>query len=213
MGELRTWHTSSASIPPHASRVELGTGICGAKEQRPDAASGIWWGEQLTSALRSLAVTLLGAVVRHSPPGSRSWGQAMLREMDFIATDWTALRWALGSTTAIFKYSIQRGVTASALLKAIGKSVGALTLSVVFCLGVVAASVFTLTHVWPFLFPDLHLARMPWAQWMTVLGMPEMIFVVTAVVLWRKRKILSSGVMVCAVALVTHFLTYVSNHP
>ena len=136
----------------------------------------------------------------------------MLAEMEFIATDWTAVRWALGSTTAIFSYSIRHGANASTLLKAIGRSAGGLTLSAGFCICVVAACVFSLTHLSPLLFPDLHLAQAPWAQWMSVLGIPEMIFVVTAVVLWRKRKMLSSGVMVCAIALVTHFLTYVSNH-
>jgi hypothetical protein len=48
---------------------------------------------------------------------------------------------------------------------------------------------------------------------MSVLGIPEMIFVTTALVVWRRRRMFSSGVVVCAIALGTHFLMYVSHHP
>ncbi len=50
-------------------------------------------------ALRRFATRLLNVVTRHSSPESQPWGRAMLRELDFIANDWTALRWAFGSTT------------------------------------------------------------------------------------------------------------------
>ena len=146
----------------------------------------------------------------------------MLREMDFIATDWGAWRWALGSTTAIFRYSILEGLrtwadghsvrSREALIRAIGRSAGGLALAVVFCTGVLGACIFALTRVSPLLFPEWHIARLQWAQWMSVLGMPEVIFAVTAVALWRKRKTISAGILFCAITLFAHFLMYVSTH-
>ena len=166
----------------------------------------------MKTVLRSVASELLRAVVQHAPSSSRSWGNAMLTEMDFIQSDRAAFQWALGSATSIFRYSIHHTVSASPLLRAIGRSVGGLALSALFCAGVVAACVFGLTRVSPFLFPDAQLVHMRWVQWISVLGLPEIIFVVTAVGLWRTRKILSSGILACAITLATHFLMYVSHH-
>jgi len=42
--------------------------------------------------------------------------------------------------------------------------------------------------------------------------LPEMIFVIVAAILWRKRKTVSAGILACAVMLGTHFLIYVSAH-
>src|ERR1700674_2178308 len=70
------------------------------------------------SPIRRLASRLLGAVVRHSSSHSQDWANAMLRELDFIESDWAALFWALGSTTAIFRHS-GRGLRAR-----FGKSLG-----------------------------------------------------------------------------------------
>src|SRR5258708_31752115 len=51
-------------------------------------------------AARKLATALLNAAVRHSPAETRSWGEAMIRELEFVESDWVALRWAAGSLTA-----------------------------------------------------------------------------------------------------------------
>jgi hypothetical protein len=55
--------------------------------------------------IRRLAFAILSTAVRRASPGLREWGNAMLREMDFIEGDWAALFWALGSATALFKHS------------------------------------------------------------------------------------------------------------
>ena len=65
---------------------------------------------------RRVAFALVNAVARNVPPDRRAWGQAMVRELDFIDGDWAALSWALGSTTAL---SVHAG-----LLKKIGRSIG-----------------------------------------------------------------------------------------
>ena len=54
------------------------------------------------STPRRLASRLLHEVARHSSSDSRDWANAMVRELDFIKSDWAALLWALGSTSAIF---------------------------------------------------------------------------------------------------------------
>ena len=143
----------------------------------------------------------------------------MLREMECVTTDWAALRWALGGTSAIFRYSMERAWrdersdhSNDGPMKVVAKAIGGLALAVAFCIGVLAVCILSLTRVSTFLFPEWHLAQMPWAQYMSVLGMPETIFVIVAAMLWRKRKTVSAGILACAVMLGTHFLLYVSAH-
>jgi hypothetical protein len=47
--------------------------------------------------LRKLAVKISNTVVRRSPPAYKDWARATAREIEFIESDWAALRWALGS--------------------------------------------------------------------------------------------------------------------
>lgn len=54
--------------------------------------------------IRRLASAILTAAVRRASPGVREWGNAMLREMDFVEGDWSALFWALGSAIALFRH-------------------------------------------------------------------------------------------------------------
>jgi hypothetical protein len=51
--------------------------------------------------MRRFATRTLEAVVRRARPGVREWGEAMLREMDFIESDWEALYWAIGSVRTV----------------------------------------------------------------------------------------------------------------
>jgi hypothetical protein len=51
--------------------------------------------------VRQLASTILRFSIRHASPKAREWGQAMLREMDFVRGDWAALFWAIESATAL----------------------------------------------------------------------------------------------------------------
>jgi hypothetical protein len=55
------------------------------------------------TALRKLALNISGFVVRFASPGSRNWATATLSEIEFIEDDWTALRWALGSTLILLE--------------------------------------------------------------------------------------------------------------
>lgn len=53
--------------------------------------------------LRKIAAMILCTAVRQSLPGSQEWGQAMLRELDFVEGDAAALSWALGSASSLMK--------------------------------------------------------------------------------------------------------------
>jgi hypothetical protein len=47
--------------------------------------------------LRKLAVKISDTVVCRSQPAFKDWARATARELEFIESDWAALRWALGT--------------------------------------------------------------------------------------------------------------------
>jgi hypothetical protein len=47
--------------------------------------------------LRKLAIKISDTVIRRCPPAFKDWARATSRELEFIESDWAALRWALGS--------------------------------------------------------------------------------------------------------------------
>ena len=58
------------------------------------------------SPIRSIARRVLHFVMRLAPPRTRSWGEAMIGEMDHIDDEWDALLWALGGTLALCRCSL-----------------------------------------------------------------------------------------------------------
>jgi hypothetical protein len=174
------------------------------------------------SALRRLASSLLRAVVRHASSGTQDWANAMLRELDFIEGDWKALLWALGSTTAIFRHSVPCGLRAwlekrfaregEPILKNIGKKAGGMASGIVIAVGVLAACAFGLIRLSFFLFPGWDVERVPWAQWVAVIVIPETIFIVAALALWHKRRSMATGIVLSAITLIVHFIVHVATH-
>ena len=61
-------------------------------------------------------------------------------------------------------------------------------------------------------FPALGLERVEWTHWMTVIVIPETLFIVAAVKLWRKRRPLAVGIGLSAIVLATHFVIHVSTN-
>ncbi len=169
-----------------------------------------------------MASKLLDAAVRHLPPDSRCWGNAMLRELDFVESDWAAVFWALGSLTAIFKHSVPRGVRAWLAKQAaregdrtpkdMARKAAGLASGVVISAGVLAACLFGLSRLSSVLFPEWQLSQRAWAQWLALLGIPETIFLVTAVVLWRRRRTVAAGILLGAVTLITHVIVHIATH-
>ncbi|QEE27055.1 hypothetical protein FTW19_02930 [Terriglobus albidus] len=47
--------------------------------------------------LRRVARNIAGYVVQHASPGWKEWAEGLGRELDFIESDWRALRWAVSS--------------------------------------------------------------------------------------------------------------------
>jgi hypothetical protein len=174
------------------------------------------------STVRRLAAKLLRAVIRHAPDESQDWANAMLRELDFIESDWATLLWALGSTTAMFRHGVPRGLKAwfeivfvqegEPVLKSIGKHAVGVVSGAVIAAGVLAASAFGLVRLSLFLFPGWDVERVPWAQWLSVIAIPETIFIVAAVALWRKRRSTAAGIVLSAIVLFTHFIVHVATH-
>ncbi len=143
----------------------------------------------------------------------------MLRELDFIGNDWEALFWALGSATAIFRHS-GRGLKAwlgnnsgheEGRMNDIGKrAVGVVSgVAIAFTLVLCAVGLLFLAA---YLFPSLGLDHLEWTHWLTVIVIPEAIFIVAVVRLWRKRGPLAMGILLSAVVLAVHFAIHVATH-
>lgn len=71
------------------------------------------------STLRSLALKILHGTVRLAPPHAREWSSAMLCEVEFIESDWSALSWALGSTRLLLARPTESNTEISSLTGAI----------------------------------------------------------------------------------------------
>jgi quercetin dioxygenase-like cupin family protein len=129
--------------------------------------------------IRLLATRLLTTVLRRCANDDWTWGTAMLRELDAIEGDWSALRWALGSASVVLKQAaagILAGVTLAAMTVAI-------------CMGGLARLI------------PLHAVA---AQWLTAVVLPEAIFVGAAFMLWRRRKAPALGFTLSAMLFVAH---------
>jgi hypothetical protein len=172
------------------------------------------------SAIRKLASRLLCAVVRHSSSESHEWAGAMLAELDFIESDWAALFWALGSAGAILRYSTLRGLRGwfdkrekqeeGPMLKHIRRHAAGTLSGVLIAFGVLVAG-FGAVRLLLALFPAVSVRREP-AELLAVIVVPESIFVVAAVGLWRKRRSMAVGIVLSAVILVAHVVVHLTTH-
>ena len=167
---------------------------------------------------RKLAAKLLRAAIRLAPPQSREWAAAMLRELDFIEGDWAALFWALGSFGAIFRHAatewrayftnqedkeIQMNETGK---KAIGFASGALLALVVSLSGL------GLLWILAILFPGLGIDHLEWTHFLGAIVIPEIIFVVSAVLLWRKRTPVAAGILLTGIGIAIHVAVHLATH-
>jgi hypothetical protein len=169
------------------------------------------------SASRKIATWLLHAVQRYSSAESHEWASAMLRELDFIESDWAALFWALGSTTAIFGHSgrellalfenkleNKEGNVNDNQKRVLGTMTG---VGIGFLLAVGGFVVLLVV---------LHLisdpARMPFPAQLAIVGVPEIIFAIIAIKLWRTRRPIAVGVLASAILLAAHVVTHVATH-
>ena len=135
------------------------------------------------SAMRRFASGYMTLIVRRF--GADDWALAMRNELDAVEGDWAALRWALGSTSIILKHA------ATEILVGVAIAGGIL----VACMGVLARLV------------PLHAVV---AQFFTAIILPEIVFIVAAFALWRRRRSTAMGFALAALLFVAHVCLYVS---
>ena len=165
------------------------------------------------SAIRKLATAMLDVVIKHSSPEARNWGSAMVREMDFVENDWSAALWALGSTTALCRYSLVRQLQAllhrkgrAWSLRGIAKKTPAM-LSGMAAAGVVLALCALLLS---------SLLRASWfdpaqgrlVDRLLIVVVPEVLYLAGAVALWRRRKAIAVGILAAGAILIAHALVH-----
>jgi hypothetical protein len=161
-------------------------------------------------APRKLAAGLLRAVLRLAPSESSGWAYAMLRELDFIESDWAALFWALGSTAALLRHAangwgarLRSKLQKEADMNSTGKKAMGVGLGAFSAL-MLAGCAFAILRIAAILFPGLHLEHSDWAFWLVVIIVPEAIFVAAAVMLWRKRGPVAAGILTLGLVLALH---------
>lgn len=168
-------------------------------------------------APRGLAARLLRAVVSHTPSDSRDWAFAMLRELDFIEGEWAALFWALGSAAAILRHAAsnwrkwisRKKASKEERMNSTGKKALGVASGMVLAL-TVALSAFGLLRLIAVLFPGLGLEHMHWTHWLGAIVIPEVIFVVSAILLWRRRTPVAAGILLTAVGIGVHVAVHLA---
>ncbi len=93
--------------------------------------------------------------------------------------------------------------------ESIAKKAAGVTSGIVIAVAVTGGA-FGLVRLLFYLFPAWDLGPMPW--WVAVIVIPEMIFIVTAVALWRKRRSMAAGILLSAIVLVTHFVVHLATN-
>jgi hypothetical protein len=183
-------------------------------------------------AARTLAEGLLRSMLRHAPAERRAWAEAMLRELDFIGLgqkhgDWAALFWALGCTGAIFRECLRGWGTW--LWKQCAKlfgirpieeenkmnSTGKKTLGVLAGIGLALAlgvAFFFLGHAISDALLTVGVPRTMWSHILTVIVPAEVIVVVAAVLLWRKRLApVAIGMLLTGFVMAAHVAVIVAS--
>jgi hypothetical protein len=174
------------------------------------------------SVPRRVAVRLLRVMIRHSSPGSRTWGDAMLRELDFVEGDWQALLWSLGSAVALVRHSVPRRLR-SMLGSRIG-SAGRLALTWITTNGAgvlagmsIAAAVLVLS-AWggrdlvSTAVPEWQAGHTGLLELLTFVLIPETTFGVAAFALWRRRRNIAVGLLLSAMTFTTHVVVHTATH-
>ncbi|HEX4773880.1 MAG TPA: hypothetical protein VH351_23805 [Bryobacteraceae bacterium] len=169
--------------------------------------------------LRSAASILLRVVSQYSPTQSREWAAATIRELDFIESDWEALRWAAGSTTALvghWGHDMEASLAGhlrypeELLMKDIRKkTLGTMSgIGIALALALAAFGVYALAV---YLVPSLH-TGVPWPAWIMVIAVPETIFAICVVKMWQRKRYQAVGILLAAMVLATHFAIHIAGH-
>jgi hypothetical protein len=170
-------------------------------------------------APRNLAAAMLRAALRFVPEGSREWAAAMLRELDYIPGDWAALSWALGSIFAVFRHAMQgwrarltnRTNKKEEQMNEKGKKAIGFVSGILAAFGVVLCA-FGVQLLLEYLFPALRQDHPGMTHVITVMIVPQVLFVAAAILMWRKRAALVAGMLLFALAADVHIAIFFATH-
>jgi hypothetical protein len=127
----------------------------------------------------------------------------MLREMDFMP-DGLATRWALGSATALCRYSMAHALrTLAPKMPLVISGIAAASL-------VLAVCVLFLSWLLRATWFDPEMAKL--ADRMLFVVMPELIYVAAAIVLWRQRRAFALGILTAGAVLIAHAAVHFVVH-
>ena len=166
-------------------------------------------------APRRWAAAMLRAAAGLAPQQTRGWATAMLRELDFIEGDWSALFWALGGLAAILRHAstawrarlIKK--TKETAMSTTGKKTLIIAMGALCLLGL-AGCAFPMLLLVPDLFPGLRHAWWPLSP--IAIAIPVIIIGFAAGFLWRKRGPVAAGVLLVVLAVAFHLAVHVAMH-
>ena len=166
------------------------------------------------SPIRGIAQRGLHFVVRLAPPRTRSWGEAMIGEMDHIDDEGDALLWALGGTLALGRCSLIEHLKnlrslladevsaqrqATHLIKSILSGVGVAVV-------VLIISMLTVTTLQRTALVEPSQARL--ARLLFAVVIPDALCLLAALASWRPRRRLASGILAAGAALGAHSIIF-----
>ena len=167
-------------------------------------------------APRRLAARLLEALVRLAPAESRDWALAMLRELDFIEGEWASFFWAMGRATAILRHAalapwawLKRQGKVGMRMNHTGKKIMGVSIGVFSALMLAGCAMATL-RIAGILFPGLYREHSGWLDWLGVLAIPEAIFILATVLLWRKRGPVAAGILATGLVMALHIAVHLA---
>ena len=170
------------------------------------------------SITRRLASRMLTIIIRHSSSESQLWGNAMLRELDFIEGDRAALFWAFGGTVALCRHSVtsqlrslgDRHFNETFQIKRVAKKTTGIVSGVVVAGSVLAICVGILIGLIRFASWQDTNARL--ADRLLIVVIPETLYAVGIITLWRRRKSVALGILLAGVILITHAMIHFATH-
>ncbi|HEY9127492.1 MAG TPA: hypothetical protein VIM62_10220 [Acidobacteriaceae bacterium] len=170
--------------------------------------------------LRQWARALLELAGKTASPAGREWAEGMLRELDFVKSDWAALRWALGGAMVVARRAAldwalgemdKRRQRREQKMDQMGKKAGWMLAG---ALGTIALSLAALGLLFAVAvaFPKLGLDHAEWTHVLFVIVLPLAVCLSMAVWLWRRRRPAAIGILVAAVAMSTHVALHFAHH-
>lgn len=168
------------------------------------------------SVIRRTASRWLGAMIRYAPAQCQDWGHAMLRESDFVESNWSALRWALGSMAALCRYSISvelnaldrkcRELSVKRIVRRLLPLLSGVAVALIF-LSICIAAFSALLHASWF-----DHAQQRLADRVLIVAVPETAYLAGVLALWRRRKTFAVGILSSGVLLIVHAIVHFASH-